>query len=326
LCDCKGLLNQASLRQRLHLGHGRQRGATVALPAGQQLAHQRIGALAADGAHQRDASAAGLGVALPKGARMFGFDGGPSLGPGLLAVGVRAIDGGVQQLLGQHLGLGLALLPARHPALALALPHRRGKGRSGQLLREQILSRLQQVGLRQGAQAQAQAVARGAGAELGPKVGPSFGQGVFVQRRALAVRLHARAQQRRRGLRQPGLGCWVTAAAGVEVDLHIEHGQSRSLHQMHPRPAGLHPVLDGRGGLGGTRHGQGEPHGPQNDGPWPASQPKGFHGACSGNNSPTVSRWGEKWRAATACTCCGVTALRRCMMRSELSTGQPWAQ
>ena len=35
----------------------------------------------------------------------------------------------------------------------------------------------------------------------------------------------------------------VTAAAGIEVDLHIEHGNGRAFDQVNLRAAGLSPVL-----------------------------------------------------------------------------------
>jgi hypothetical protein len=55
---------------------------------------------------------------------------------------------------------------------------------------------------------------------------------------------------------QPGLGRRVAPRAGVEVDLHIEHGNGRAFDQRDACAAGLGPVLDrqqGRLGRGGQQ-------------------------------------------------------------------------
>jgi hypothetical protein len=131
-----------------------------------------------------------------------------------LGKGQRGLGAGARERLGD----------GRRDALALALPHRRRPGRLAQLARGQGQRLGQQPGVGQRAQRKAHAVAAGAGAEVGAQVGPGLAQLVFVQRRLAAQGRHALAGHQRGGVGQAGLRLRVAPAAGVEVDLHVEHG------------------------------------------------------------------------------------------------------
>ena len=130
-------------------------------------------------------------------------------------------------------------------ALALALPNGLGPGRLAQLARGQGHGAAQQVGLGQGAQRKAHAVGAGAAAKRGAQVGPGLAQLVLVQRRLAALRGHALAGHQRGGAGQAGLGRRVAPAAGVEIELHVQHRNGRALDQPDLGAAGLRPVLNG---------------------------------------------------------------------------------
>jgi hypothetical protein len=142
-------------------------------------------------------------------------------------------------------GLRLCLPPGRHEAFALARPNGLRKSRRGELMRHQGHRRIEQVGADQGAQLEREPVGGGLDAELRPQVGPGFDELVFVQRRAARMGTHALVIHLGHGLGQPGPIPRVAPAAGIHIDLHVEHGQVGRMHHIDPGAAGLGPVFDG---------------------------------------------------------------------------------
>ena len=177
-------------------------------------------------------------------------------GRGVAPVGVAAIHGGAKRALGDGAGAGERFGNGGRHALALARPHGGGKGRFGDFARGQGHGAGQQGLVGQAAQADAQAVAAGAGGKARTQIGPGFAQAVFVQRQLAAFGAHAFGEHERSGVGQARLGGEVTAAAGVKVDLHVQHGNGRAGGKPDLRAAGQGEVLNGRGGLGAAGPGQ----------------------------------------------------------------------
>lgn len=247
------------LGQGLHLRHLGQGRAAVGGDGGQQFAGNALGGGAVDRAHQAHLRAAGAGVAAVEGLHIAHADGVQAGLGGLRAVGMVAVHSPGEGARGQGGRAGVGLAQRGDGALAVAPPHGLGPGGRGQLLRRQGHGAAQQLGLGEGAQLHRESVAGGAGAELGADVQPGLAQGVFVARGQAGVGLRATGEQAGRGAGQTGSARGVAAAAAVEVDLHIEHGNGRAGHQRHAGAAGVGPALDGNGGLGADgQHGAGQ--------------------------------------------------------------------
>ena len=135
------------------------------------------------------------------------------------------------------------------PLRAFTRPDLSGKSGVGQLAAGQLHGLVEQVRVGQAAQRKAQPVATGAGAKRGAQISPGLAQGVFIQRSSSTAGAHALAGHGRAGTGQTGLQRGVAPAAGVKVDLHIEHGNGWALHQKDLRTGGLRPVRNGQRGL-----------------------------------------------------------------------------
>ena len=66
------------------------------------------------------------------------------------------------------------------------------------------------------------------------------------------MRAHAAADLPGHDRGQSGFVSGVTAAAGIQINLQIDHGNGVALHQKDTRPAGLGPMLNGQRGVGHT--------------------------------------------------------------------------
>jgi hypothetical protein len=242
------------LGQRLHLGHGRQRRAFSLGQAREQRARQGLGLGAVERADDGHARTAGALVARVKGLQVFHTDACQGLGRGPLAVRMRAVHGGGESLGGDGAGARVGLLDAGLPARALALPDGGGEAGLAELARGQAGGALQQVGFGERAQREHEAVALGAGLEAGAQVGPGFAQVVLVHGGiAGGGGAHALGAHQRGGSGQARLRGGVAAAAGVEVDLHVHHGNGLAFDQPDAHAAVFRPVLDGQQRPGALR-------------------------------------------------------------------------
>ena len=196
-------------------------------------------------------------MALPVGGHVGHGDAGQGLGCGLGPVGVAAIHGGGKTAGGDGGGLGAGVGPGGGHALALALPDGGGvpavKTRGGQLACGQGQGGGQHVVGREGAQGGPQLVGPGRHGPLGAQVHPALGELVLVQCGFGGRGGQAALGHEGGGRRQPGLRRWVAAAAAVEGDAHVEHGDGRGRHQGHAGSAGQLPHIYHRGGLGAQR-------------------------------------------------------------------------
>ncbi len=142
---------------------------------------------------------------------------------------------------------GFGLEQGGEHALAVASLHAGRPRRRGELARGQRHGAFQQIGLGEAAQRHAEAVATRLGAKLRPEVDPGFAELVLVERGLAGMGQHTGRQQIGGGTGQTGLPCRVAAAAAVEIELHVQHGQGRAGHQVDARATGMRPVFDGNG-------------------------------------------------------------------------------
>ena len=236
------------LGEGCNLGHdGRrwQAGAADLRQARQQARGDGVGLRARDGAHHADARAAGHHAGGMRRLHVGHADLRQRRLGHLVAVRVRAVHRRGKGAPGQRGGAGVGLLERGLHALAFALPDGLGKRRLGDLARRQRHRLVQQRGIGQRAQRKIHAVRAGAGAELRAQIGPGLAQRVFVHRQSALFSLHALVQHARRHARQTRLAGRVAPAAGVKINLHIQHGDGRAFDQINLGAARLRPVLDG---------------------------------------------------------------------------------
>ena len=253
LCGLEGQLDQLTLAQR---GHGRHVGRRRALRlhAGGQLRQQGfdhlVGLGARHGAHHRGLGPARCQLLVAPALHVGHVNRSQRLCGGFGAVGVCAIHGFFIGQAGHGAGARHGFFERCGPACAVALPNRRWKIGMAQLARRQLHSGRQQLGVGERAQADRETVVAGVGAKARAQVGPGFAQLVFIHGGLRTVCGNPRRQHVGRGLRQSGLGGGHQALAGVEVNLHVHHGQTRAGDEIHLGAARLLPALDGDGGRG----------------------------------------------------------------------------
>ncbi|MCY1226019.1 hypothetical protein D9M72_382350 [compost metagenome] len=238
----------------------RRRGTALRQPACQALG-KGFSLLAVDRADQRHHRALRAVVVAPESGNVIARDRLHALRRGRDAVGMVRVHRPGQRLVGNHPRLGVGLADGGDQALLLAPDHGVRVGRRLDQLRGQR-HRLVQLGLRgQRAQPDAAAVAARGAAERRAGIGKGVGDLRLVAGRLAVLRARALVQQRRRQRRQPGLAGRVIAAAGIEIDIDVEHGDRRAVDKVHARAGGRGPVLDRDRGLGqlrGQQHGGAE--------------------------------------------------------------------
>ena len=131
---------------------------------------------------------------------------------------------------------------------ALALPDVLGKGRLAESARAASATAWSQqlrIGQRCAARSSCGRCRRCA-PKLRAQVGPGFAQRVLVERRVVAVARGTPLAAMAGGRRWPGRPspAGIAPAAGVEVDLHVDHRHGRAFDQVDLGAAGLRPVLD----------------------------------------------------------------------------------
>ena len=214
--------------------------------SGQQRSDQRIGLSPRDIADHADFGSAGLDMLGIKLLHVCCRDARQRRWRCLQAIRVGTVDGCAKSLGGHSRRSGVRLTNGSADAFALLLPDRIGPGRLTDLAGGQGHRLRQQVRIAQAAHCKSQAVTAGADGKNRPQISPGFAELVFIQRHSAGACSQALAAHARHGTGQANFVSRVATAAGVKVNLNVQHGNAVALDQVDLGTAGLGPVLYGQ--------------------------------------------------------------------------------